>query len=61
MFLIPIINGNTACTTVNITGDEIFEGNEMFSIRMDSASIDDITFAEEFFDTSITIIDDDSM
>ena len=59
LFLIPIVNGNTACVTVAITDDQIFEGDETFSIRMDNASIDEITLAEDVFD--ITIVDDDSM
>ena len=58
-FFIPVFSGNTACVTVAITDDEIFEGDETFSIIMDSASIDEITLADDVLD--ITIIDDDSM
>ena len=59
VFFIPIFSGTTSCTTVTIVGDEIFEEDETFSNRIDSASIDEIMLADDVL--NITIIDDEGM
>ena len=59
VFLIPIFNGNTACVTVTIVDDEIFEDDETFSVRIDRASINEIILADDVL--NITITDNESM